>query len=63
MALKRVVGGPYGIPWGPLIFQNFPEFSHFRHLGGRGGSSDPILGKWEIIYSNKGKAIRVKVKG
>ena len=22
---------------GPLLFQNFPEFSHFRHLGGGEG--------------------------
>ena len=35
-----VVEGLRGIPW---FFQNFPELSHFLHLGGGEGSLDPIL--------------------
>ena len=48
---KKDYRGPYDTPEGPLIFSEFPEFSHFRHLGRGGGSSDPILGKWGCTYS------------
>ena len=35
-----------GPPGSPDFFLNFPKLSHFRHLGGEGVLSDPILGKW-----------------
>ena len=45
--LKILTEDPLGYS---VFFRNFSEFSHFRHLGGEGGgSSDPILGKWELV--------------
>ena len=54
-SFKRDFKGPYGTVWGPGspdFFQFLSEFPTFDTLGagGKGGSTDPYIGKSEVEY-------------